>query len=207
MSKKLSKAKSIALVALISFLLIAASGLYGVTRFSSSIHVSDSRNNNTTATPVLMVDGKGAGVAFEVRDNATPVFQVPNGGGFVAAGDVSFTGDVDATSNLSASDEMILGAQSTYTVVAGEPITPTGTYLPMSAAALGVNVTDVVTPTSATIGALIVLHNIDSTDVITIDGTGKIVSCKADVALAPQDTLTMLWNGTNWVCLSNYDNS
>ena len=108
---------------------------------------------------------------------------------------------------LELASELVYGAQTTFVVEAGVPITPTGTYQPMTAPALGPTVNDVVTPTTATIGSKLILHNIDSTDVITIDGTGANVECKADVVMGTGDTLTLLWNGTDWNCLSSYDNS
>lgn len=100
--ERLNKAQSITLFVLISFLLIAASGLYSVTRFTSGIHISDSRNNNATGTPVLMVNGIGSGVAFEVRDSATPVFQIPNGGGFTFpnGGNITLGGGLAADASL-----------------------------------------------------------------------------------------------------------
>lgn len=43
-----------------------------------------------TATPAMVVNNLGAGnVSFEVRDSATPVFQVKNGGGIVATGSIN----------------------------------------------------------------------------------------------------------------------
>jgi len=141
---------------------------------------------------------------------ATGYFNIDTGNLKVGDGTPTFTQDgedayVEGETELAG--ELIYGAQTTFVVEASVPITPIGTYQPMTSTALGPTVNDVVTPTSATIGSVLILHNIDDTDAITIDGTGLNVECKADVALFPQDTLTLLWNGTNWICLSNYDNS
>lgn len=97
-----NKIKSLMAIGLVGFLLVAASGLYSVTRYTSGHHISDSRNANATGTPVLMVDGKGAGVAFEVRDSATPVFRIPDGGGFSfpAGGNITLGGGLAADASL-----------------------------------------------------------------------------------------------------------
>jgi len=332
--------KSIILVATISLLLLlAASGAYSVTRFSSGIHVSDSRNANATGTPVLMVDGKGTGVVFEVRDSATPVFQIPDGGGVVMSSGIDLNGqnliwdldgdtisvtslddtitttlgaatgkfhiltgnlaigngtndvtldgedayvegtfevdglatldggtdyngatvildaDADTTRQVSVDDiitytlgaaagrisiltgnlavgngsptftqdgedvyiegatelggDVFLSPQTTFVVVMGVPITPTGYYQPMTTSVPGAGglVSPIAAPTDDTTGKLLLLHNIDASDVITIDGTGATVECKADVILDAQDTLSLIWNGDDWVCISNFDNS
>ena len=99
--------------------------------------------------------------------------------------------------------------QTTFVVVMSLPITPTGYYQPMTTSQPAVHnlVSPVAAPTDDTIGKLLLLHNIDSTDVITIDGTGTTVECKADIVLGVQDTLTLLWNGDDWICTSTFDNS
>lgn len=105
--------------------------------------------------------------------------------------------------------DVILGAQTTFSVVMSLPITPTGFYQPLTSAdeTSPSLVSPIAAPADDTIGKLLLLHNINATQVITIDGTGTTVECKADVVLGAQDTLTLLWNGDDWICISNYDNS
>jgi hypothetical protein len=64
------------IVSVLLLSLAAFTGNFGVTNFGS-IHLSDT---NGTATPIFMVDQKGSGVVMELRDSATPVFQIANGG-------------------------------------------------------------------------------------------------------------------------------
>jgi hypothetical protein len=110
---KLKKINVLALVIAFSFLLVAATGLYSITRYTSGHHIADSRNPNATGTPVLMVNGIGDGVILELRDNATPVFQVPNGGGVIMASGFdlngqSLTWDADAdTISVTSLDDVI----------------------------------------------------------------------------------------------------
>ena len=107
--------------------------------------------------------------------------------------------------------DFVSGAQSTFTVDFAFPITPTGLYQPLDSADLGdgdgAAVTDIAAPTDDTIGKQLILHNINASQVITIDGTGATVECKTDVVLGAGDTLTLLWNGDDWNCLASYDNS
>jgi len=56
-------------------------------------------------------------------------------------------------------------------------------------------------------GDALILRNANATNVITIDGVGSNVACKANVALGAGDTLTLIWNGADWNCLASYDNS
>lgn len=112
---------------------------------------------------------------------------------------------------LEMASDVIMGAQSTISVVFGIPITPTGWYQPIQSADFGAGAGQVVTPIAApsgdTNGTRLLLYNINASQVITIDGTGTTVECKADVILASTDTLELFWNGDDWKCLSNYDNS
>jgi hypothetical protein len=107
--------------------------------------------------------------------------------------------------------DFVSGAQTTFTVDFAFPITPTGLYQPLDSADLGngdgAAVTDIAAPTDDTIGKQLILHNINASQVITIDGTGATVECKTDVIMGAGDTLILLWNGDDWNCLSSYDNS
>jgi hypothetical protein len=107
--------------------------------------------------------------------------------------------------------DFVSGAQSTFTVDFAFPITPTGLYQPLDSADLGngdgAAPTDIAAPTDDTIGKQLILHNINASQVITIDGTGATVECKSDIIMGAGDTLILLWNGDDWNCLASYDNS
>ncbi len=128
----------------------------------------------------------------------------------VGNGTPTFTQDGEDTyleGTVEMASDMILGAQSSISVESTLQITPTGRYQPLISGDLGSTVNDIAAPTDDTIGKMLLLHNINTTNVITIDGTGTTVECKADVVLGVQDTLQLLWNGDDWICISNYDNS
>lgn len=130
----------------------------------------------------------------------------------VGDGTPSFTQDGEDAyieGTLEAAGDQIDTAQATFTVVYGVPITPTGFYQPIDSATstAAESVSNIAAPTDDTIGKLLELHNINASQVITIDGTGADVECKADIVLGAGDILGLRWNGDDWNCRYNYDNS
>ncbi len=119
--------------------------------------------------------------------------------------DAYFEGAVELAS------DSILGAQATISITFGTAFTPTGRYQPISSfdfgAGAGQVATAITAPTDDTNGKLLLLTNVNATQVITIDGTGTTVECKADIVMGPEDMLSLLWNGDDWNCISFYDNS
>ena len=130
--------------------------------------------------------------------------------------------DVDGTSNLDIVDidgaadfgaaitlnyGLILAPQS-ETVTATFELVPTSSYIVMtSSAAFTSSATSPITTTGATTGQLLILRNGNASDALIIDGTGGTVECKANVSLGASDTLSLIYNGAEWNCLSGYDNS
>lgn len=161
--------------------------------------------------------------AIAVDDNATVGGALTTGGAIVSSGnvtgvDVTASDDVIATDDISGVDIVLTGnetladwlivqPQTTISVTSGGVITPTGTIQPLSSGgAVTCDTTTCIAAGSAT-GQLLILQNVNASDTITIDGTGGTVECKADVVLGAQDTLTLMWNGADWICQSGYDNS
>ncbi len=114
--------------------------------------------------------------------------------------------DLYVEGTLESAADVIMGAQTTFSVVQGVPITPTGMYQPLTSSPVSPDLTSDIAA-GTTIGEMLVLHNINATRIITVDGTGGTVECKANISLAAQDTLMLFWNGADWVCLSSFDNS
>jgi len=113
--------------------------------------------------------------------------------------------------------EMFMGAevQDTIVVTTGDVITPTGTYQPLSSAG------DVVTCTleaagalgrytgvrnvTYTTGSLLWLVNTSSTTITVTEGdTADLTG--TSVALGISDTLTLLFDGSDWIELSESNN-
>lgn len=138
------------------------------------------------------------------------------GGAFTAYSDAGSTVTFSATANTGA--VVVGGALSVGTfaklipatavvVTAGSTITPAGTFQPLtSTGAVAASTTTGVANGSAA-GVLLILQNANASDTITIDGTGANVECKTDIVLGAQDTITLVWNGADWICLSKSDNS
>lgn len=104
--------------------------------------------------------------------------------------------------------EFIGGAEQTAEVVsAGSTIVATGSFQPISSASAVTCDTTTCIQNGTQDGQLLILQNVNASDTITIDGTGGNVECKADVVLGSYDTLTLVWNGSDWYCLFYYDNS
>lgn len=140
---------------------------------------------------------------------ATGHFDIATGNLKVGDGTPAFTQDGEdlyVEGTLESAADVIMGAQTTFSVVQGVPITPTGMYQPLTSSPVSPDLTSDIAA-GTTIGEMLVLHNINATRIITVDGTGGTVECKANISLAAQDTLMLFWNGTDWVCLSSFDNS
>ena len=110
------------------------------------------------------------------------------------------------TGDLTLAADVVVSPVTAISLTAGAIITPTGIYQPLTSAAAVTCSTTTCIAAGAT-GQLLILENQNASDAITIDGTGGTVECKADAVLAAGDTLTLIFDGTDWICLSGYDNS
>lgn len=168
------------------------------------IHL-DTANNNSIVSSVDNVITFTLGAGAGHLDIATGNLKVGDGTPtFTQDGEDAY---IEGTTELAG--DWVTTPQATFVVIMSEPITPTGYYMPMTTSqpAQPSLVSNVAAPTDDTTGKRLLLHNIDSTEAITVDGTGVDVECKADIVLDVQDTLELLWNGDDWICISNYDNS
>jgi len=123
-----------------------------------------------------------------------------------ASDDITATDDLIAN-DLSVTDWLQIDAQTAISVTAGAIITPTGTYQPLESASAVTCSTSTCVADGATAGDLLILINTNASDAITIDGTGANVECASDIAMAAGETITLLWDGTDWQCLANFDKS
>lgn len=116
------------------------------------------------------------------------------------------TGYVDVQTNLYVGDWVHTFAQTAIAVTDGAVITPTGTYQPLTATG---SVTATLTTSSdfVTAGDVLILINANSTVTSTVNiadsGTAKLT---AAAALGQYDSLTLWFDGTNWIELSRADN-
>jgi len=123
-----------------------------------------------------------------------------------AAASSSSAGDTNLTNLVLSGDLEVDGwytlyRQTPHTVTAGLAITPCGSFQPLTATA-PTTVTAIVAGDG---GDLLVLHNVDLTDAITVtEGSALILS--GDAALGPDDSLILLSDGDSWVELAQADN-
>lgn len=98
--------------------------------------------------------------------------------------------------------------QSALTVSAGAPITPTGSYMPITSGVTPLTTSTTIPVVAGTdAGQVLILHNTNVTATITVDGTGGTVECGADVALVGGDVVSLMWDGADWRCTGFRDNT
>lgn len=111
------------------------------------------------------------------------------------------TSNITTTARASAGTFLNLAAQTALSITNGWGITPTGTYQKIQS---GVPVTtSATTPIVAgSSGDLLILQNVNAADAIIVDGTGGTVECGANVTIDAGDTLSLIYDGSNWVCIA-----
>ena len=116
-------------------------------------------------------------------------------------------GDVTASALVDVGTFINLSEQTAISVTADSTITATGTYQPLTSGAAVTTSTSCAVYTGTLVGDVVIFVNENASDVITIDGTGGNVECKTDQALGAGDSLMIVWDGADWQCLSDHDNS
>jgi hypothetical protein len=188
MSKRTCSLLALALWALlVIFLLfggwpVMAEKLAGVTNLDQLFLSASS------ATPALKVNQQGAGSVAEFQDDGAAVLTIADGG------------SITHTGSLNVGTWGQFAVQSSVYLTMDTPITPTGTYQPITATAY-VSTSQVVTGTA---GQLLILTNISANNVGITD-TG-ILKLSGDTALGQYDTLTLISDGANWIELAQTDN-
>lgn len=107
-----------------------------------------------------------------------------------------------ASGNLFTAGLLRTGAGTTITVTAASAITPTASYQPITAAGA---ITDATLPTSGFLaGQRVTFVNSGSNSITILDsGTSKLAG---NAALGQYDSLTVLFDGTNWIETNRSDN-
>lgn len=127
-------------------------------------------------------------------------------GAITGDGAVALASTLTVTGTLTSTGFVAYSPEGAVTVTAGSTITPTGTYQVISSGGAVTCSTTTCVADADTPGTLLILYNNNASDTITIDGTGGNVECKTDIVLGPRDTILLIWNATDWVCLANHDN-
>ena len=109
-----------------------------------------------------------------------------------------------AIGDLTADDWLILTPSTVISVTSGGIITPTGTLQPLTSGGAVTTSTSTAIANGTTSGQLLILHNKNATDAITIDGTGANVECGGNQAIGPTDTLVLHWQTDDWECVAKF---
>jgi len=192
----------------------------GNATFNAALDVDGNVSSGTgafTVTDGLLIDGQANVVQLTVQgyttqtnppitleqSDGTDVLTMTNSGAVYAAASVHAGTFVDVGSWLN------LSPVTAISLTADGIITPTGTYQPLTSATAVTCSTSLCIADGSRGGDLLILVNQNASDVITIDGTGGNVECKADIAMGSGDIVTLVWDAVldNWYCVSSRDNS
>jgi len=177
---------------------VAANG--GLTVDGVAFSVANA-TGNTVVSGTLTVSGTST-LAGAVDLSAQTLSNIGNAGT-----DFSSAGGLTLADKATVGTYLTLSAQA-FTFGAGEPITPTKTYVVITTtASIATSTTVPIVAAGHAAGEILILRNGNASDTITIDGTGGTVECKADIVMGASDTATFINNGSKWNCLAVYDNS
>ncbi len=113
-------------------------------------------------------------------------------------------GDDTTLADATIGDWLMLTPSTTISVTAGAIITPTGTLQPLTSGSAVTTSTSTAIANGTTSGQLLILHNKNATDAITIDGAGANVECGGNQAIGPTDTLVLHWQTDDWECVAKF---
>lgn len=106
--------------------------------------------------------------------------------------------------DLTADDWLILTPSTVISVTSGGIITPTGTLQGLTSASAVTTSTSTAIANGTTSGQLLILHNKNATDAITVDGAGANVECGGNQAIGPTDHLVLQWQTDDWECVAKF---
>lgn len=163
-------------------------------------------------TPFALLGASPIEYGWLVANRAT----VTNGGLTVSGATV--LADVTVADGLTVSDgdvtlagtDLVIGQYQRYTAQAVElvsqdsAIIPTGTYQPISGTATAAVSTSSISITAASAGNVVTLINTGNQSIVLTD-TGTLL-LSGNTTLGPNDSLTILSNGTSWIEIGQTDN-
>lgn len=113
-------------------------------------------------------------------------------------------GDDATLADATVGDWFGITPSTTISVTAGSTITPTGTLQPLTSGSAVTTSTSTAIANGTTSGQLLILHNKNASDAITIDGAGANVECGGNQAIGPTDTLVLHWQTDDWECVAKF---
>lgn len=141
------------------------------------------------------------GLDVTAGDDVAATDDVTAGGDVLATGDVAGTAGT-FTGNVSVGLDLRLFPVTAITVTDGTTITPVGAYQPLIGS--GTITAATISASSASAGDLVVLINTTNTTINIADSSTTMLSSAA--ALGQYDTLTLFFDGGNWLELARSNN-
>lgn len=148
---------------------------------------------------VVMAGQQEQGIAGQTVTGFTSVNVTDD----LAVGDDTTMTDATAA-NLTAGDWFFFAPSTAISVTSGGIITPTGTLQPLTSGSAVTTSTSTAIANGTTSGQLLILHNKNATDAITIDGAGANVECGGNQAIGPTDHLVLQWQTDDWECVAKF---
>jgi hypothetical protein len=118
----------------------------------------------------------------------------------VVDGDVTVGDDVTVV-DLLAVGKIRATKGTTQTLTASAPITSVATFQPISAAG---NIGTSAIAAGAAPGSLLIIENIANVSIVITDESTTMLT--GNITLGQYDTLSLIWDGTNWVQLTTANN-
>ena len=180
---------------------IAAQGVAGGVTNLSGLAIA-APTTVATAVPGAVIDSLGVSNIFEVRDAATPVWAINDGGAVVQTGDLALTGDIALTGGLDLSG-LLQTSFDNLTVTNGYILTPTlTTYALDTAGAVTITL-----GTTADEGQLLILINDDANATIIADTNVRTSTGGAITLAGAYDIIVFIFQDAEWIQLLTLANS
>lgn len=180
------------------------------------LETSGTGDNSITDGSVFYADLAGAAQDYgtvdvlSVKSGDTYDYGIDFSGATAMTADFRFQNGTEleeATDTVLTFSEFLAAEEQTVVVVgAGGTITPTGTYQPItSTAAVTTSLTTAIAD-GVVNGQLLILVNENASDVIIIDD-GANTHLSGNISLGNDDTLTVFWDGEDWLEIAQGNNS
>lgn len=170
-------------------------------------YVVEVRNSSTTGTgadAAIFINSDGSGGTDDFN------YGIDMASADIDTADIRFTNGTELEENtdtvLTFSEFLAAEEQTAEVVTAGSTIVATGTYQPITSASAVTTSASTAIADGVVNGQLLILVNENVTDAIIIKN-GANTHFSGDITLGNDDTLTLMWDGADWLELATSNNS
>lgn len=190
---------SLLIGAIISFL-VAVLAIFG---YNVAVVQPELASIAQTQQQILGVVMAGQGEQGLVGQNVTGFTSVNVEQDLAVGDDLTVTDDATIADAI-VGDWLMLTPSTAISVTSGGIITPTGTLQPLTSGGAVTTSTSTAIANGTTSGQILILHNKNASDAITIDGAGANVECGGNQALGATDALVLQWQTDDWECIAKF---